>query len=91
MLLLLLLCRPYLVFFFFFFFFVVAKVGVCDNPNLNTRVSVRYEAHAGSETNPFNRTKSSKLPLQVFFSGIIAQTRHEQGLESIASDLRIIP
>ena len=39
---------------------------------------------------PLNRPKPSKLPLQIFFLGIVAQSCHEKRFKSITPDIWVI-
>lgn len=44
----------------------------------------------GNDANAFDGAKSTKLPLQIPFISVVAQSRNDQGFERIATNVRII-
>lgn len=44
----------------------------------------------GNDANAFDGAESTKFPLQIPFISIVTQSRNDQGLERIATDVRII-
>ena len=65
-------------------------MGISDYPDLKEISFACMFGDYFGRTYTFNRPEAPKLPLEILLIGFVAETRDDQRLESVASDVWII-